>query len=190
MAALTALAPAEKSLGVNVRIVYLHGAWVWTALITLGAAGVSGFLALITNRPALHAWSRALGWSGLIFWFAYLPLSAWASETNWNGLYLAEPRWRVALIFAVTGVLLQTGLVLINRPRWTSAANLCYILALAYALATAERVMHPPSPIFSSDSLRIQLFFIGLVGLTLLAAGLLAGFFRRLERAPQKSNSD
>ena len=31
--AMTALGPAERSLGTNVRAVYLHGAWVWAALI-------------------------------------------------------------------------------------------------------------------------------------------------------------
>jgi len=30
--------PAERSLGTNVRLVYIHGAWVWTALIAFGAA--------------------------------------------------------------------------------------------------------------------------------------------------------
>lgn len=182
VAGLAAFGPPEKTLGENVRIVYLHGAWVWTSLICLGLAALVGAAGLLRKSASLLRWSRSFGRTGVLFWVAYLPLSMWASQANWNGLYLAEPRWRVAFIFAMTGVLLQIGLALLERPTWTAAANLLYFLALSYALATAERVMHPPSPIFSSDSLRIQLFFIALVALTLLLAGLLARWWQRSER--------
>ena len=182
IAGLAAFGPPEKTLGANVRIVYLHGAWVWTSLICLGLAALVGAAGLLRRSASLLRWSRSLGRTGVLFWVAYLPLSMWASQANWNGLYLAEPRWRVAFIFAVTGLLLQIGLALLERPAWTAAANLLYFLALAYALATAERVMHPPSPIFSSDSLRIQFFFIALVALTLLLAGLVARGWQRFER--------
>ena len=108
--AVTAVGPAEKSLGTNVRVVYLHGAWVWAALICIFAAAAAGIVGLISRRDAAHYWSLALGRTGLIFWITYLPLSLWAMQTNWNGLFLSEPRWRVAAIFAVTGILLQIGL--------------------------------------------------------------------------------
>ncbi|MGB5843852.1 MAG: hypothetical protein WBG94_05370, partial [Anaerolineales bacterium] len=97
----TALGPAEKSLGTNVRVVYLHGAWVWAALICIFAAAAVGLVGLITRRNAAHYWSLALGRTGLVFWITYLPLSLWAMQTNWNGLFLSEPRWRVAMIFAI-----------------------------------------------------------------------------------------
>src|SRR5512138_2700356 len=99
--------PEEKSLGANVRIVYLHGAWVLSAEVAFLAAAVYGLIALITRRSSFHQWSAALGRTGIIFWVTYLPLSLWAMQTNWNGLFLSEPRFRLAAIFAVTGVLLQ-----------------------------------------------------------------------------------
>src|SRR3989304_9331789 len=102
---LTTVGPAERSLGTNVRVVYLHGAWVWAALAGFLAAAAAGLLALITRRTTLHYWSRALGRTGLFFWITYLPISLWAMQTNWNGLFLAEPRWRIGLIFGVAGLL-------------------------------------------------------------------------------------
>jgi hypothetical protein len=167
---LTAIGPAERSLGTNVRVVYLHGAWVWAALISILAAAIVGLVGLLTRRQSLHYWSRALGRTGLIFWVTYLPISLWAMQTNWNGLFLAEPRWRVAMIFAVGGLLLQIGITLIDKPIWASVLNLVYALILMYVLQTTEQVMHPGSPIFSSSSWRIQVYFSGLVVLTLLAA--------------------
>jgi len=167
---LTAVGPAEKTLGANVRVVYLHGAWVWTALAGFLIAGALGAAGIIARQPRLHRWSRAWGWSGLLFWATYLPISLWAMQTSWNGLYLSEPRWRLALVFAITGLLLQLGLVLLERPGWTSAGNLLYVAALLLTLANTRNVMHPPAPVLNSDSLLIRGYFFILLFFMFLAA--------------------
>lgn len=181
IAGFTLLGPQEKSLGVNVRVVYLHGAWVWTALLAFLAAAVVGLAGLLLRRQELQHWSRSLGRTGTIFWVTYLPISLWAMQTNWNGLFLAEPRWRLGLVFAVGGLLLQVGVALIEDPAWASAANLVYFLLLLLALHSTENVMHPASPILGSEAWRIQLFFSVLLALTLLAAAQLSWCIRRLE---------
>jgi hypothetical protein len=119
----------------------------------------------------------------LFFWITYLPLSMWASQLNWNGLFLAEPRWKVAFVFSVVGLLLQLGLALIDRPILASIGNVLFLVALTIGLSAADRVLHPVSPIFTSGSLRLQLFFISLVALTMLAGAQIAGWwFRRDNR--------
>jgi hypothetical protein len=181
---LTAFSPAEKTLGTNARIVYLHGVWVWAALAAFVAAGLVGLAGLLTRRESLHRWSRAIGRAGLLFWITYLPVSLWAMQTNWNGLFLAEPRWRLALVFAIGGLLLQIGLVLLEKPVWASLGNLIYLLVLFVALRTTENVMHPPSPILNSDAPRIQLYFAVLLLLMLVATWQVARWWFRLERKP------
>lgn len=183
IAGFTSLGPAERSLGANVRVVYLHGAWVWAALAAFMAAAGVGLAGLLSGKASLHHWSRALGRTGLIFWVTYLPISMWAMQTNWNGLFLAEPRWRMALAFAAGGTLLQIGLTLVEKPIWASLGNLAYVAALLLALTTTEQVMHPPAPVLTSDAWRIQLFFAGLVALTVLAAWQVARWLHRLEPA-------
>jgi hypothetical protein len=175
--------PEEKSLGANVRLVYLHGAWVLAAELAFVAAAVVGMIALILRRANLHKWSAALGRTGIIFWVTYLPLSLWAMQSNWNGLFLAEPRFRLAAIFAVTGVLLQVGLWLIDRDWITSFANILFIVVLRVVFSTAENIMHPPpSPIFNSGNYIIIGFFLALIVLTLFAAYFLTRvFFRTTE---------
>lgn len=180
IAVFTYFGPEEKSLGDNVRIVYLHGAWVLSAQINILAAAVMGLIGLLTRREAVHHWSQALGRTGIIFWVTYLPLSLWAMQANWNGLFLAEPRFRVAVIFAVAGVLLQIGLALIDKLPWTSLANLAYAISLNFVLNGAGNVLHPPpSPIFSSGNMKIEIFFIVLILLTLLAAWQLTRWWLR-----------
>jgi hypothetical protein len=174
--------PAERSLGTNVRVVYLHGAWVWAALVGLALAAFAGLAGLIMNRTFWHHWSRALGRTGLFFWITYLPISLWAMQTNWNGLYLAEPRWRVAIFFAIGGLVMQIGVTLLEKPIWASGANIIFAILLFLALNNAEQVMHPPSPVLESNALGIQLFFGGLTLLTLLAASQMARWWRQRER--------
>lgn len=183
IALLALFGPEEKSLGSNVRIVYLHGAWVMTAELAFIAAGIAGLIGLVSRRKVFYQWSSALGRTGIIFWLTYLPLSLWAMQSNWNGLFLAEPRFRLALIFAVTGVLLQLGLWLINTDWLTSLANIIFIISLRVIFATAENVMHPPpSPIFNSGNYIIIGFFIALIMLSLVAAYFLTRTFLRLSR--------
>ena len=178
IALLTFLGPEEKSLGSNVRIVYLHGAWVLAAEVAFFAAALAGLLGLVLRRDLFHAWSAALGRTGIIFWVTYLPLSLFAMQTNWNGLFLAEPRFRLAMIFVVTGILLQIGLWLFNISWLTSLANIAYIITLRVIFASAQNIMHPPpSPIFSSGLWNVIAFFIGLNILAWVAAYFLTKFF-------------
>ena len=178
IALLALFGPEEKSLGSNVRIVYLHGAWVLSAEVAFIAAALAGLAGLATKRDTFHRWSAALGRSGIIFWLTYLPLSLWAMQTNWNGLFLSEPRFRLAVIFAVTGVLLQLGLWIINIDWVTSIANVVFIVILRVIFATADNVMHPPpSPIFNSGNYMIIGFFLALIVLALVAAFFLSQFF-------------
>ena len=57
-------------------------------------------------------------------------------------------------------------------------ANLLFLVILVYVLQTTDQVMHPPSPILTSDAWRIQVYFISLIALTLLAAWQMARWWR------------
>ncbi len=172
----TALAPLEKTLGANARTIYLHGAWVWAALLLFLSAAMAGLIGLLTRRQALHRWSRALGRTGLLFWLLFLPMSLYIMQANWNGLFLDEPRFRIPLNFAVVGLLLQVGLSFFPNPQWTSIGNLAFGAALVAGMSSIQSVLHPVSPIFNTNARDIQLFFAGIFLLLLLAAW----FFARL----------
>ena len=182
IAVLALFGPEEQSLGSNVKIVYLHGAWVLAAELAFAAAALVGLLALVMRRERLHQWSAALGRTGIFFWVTYLPLSLWAMQANWNGLFLAEPRFRLALTFAIVGTLMQIGLWLVNLDWVTSLANLVFFVALRAVFATAADVMHPPpSPIFNSGLWNIIIFFVLLNIFAWLAAYFLTRWFLTLK---------
>jgi len=181
IAVLSLLGPADQTLGANVRIVYLHGAWVLTAELVFILAGLAGLIALITRRDLFYRWSTALGRAGIFFWITYLPLSIWAMQANWNGLFLAEPRFRLAVTFAVVSVLLQLGLWIINLNWLTSTTNFIFIILLLFEFSRAQYIMHPPpSPIFNSGNWQIIGFFIVLNLIVWLAAYFMTTWFLRL----------
>lgn len=183
---LTLFGPEEKSLGANVRLVYVHGAWVLTAEIAFILAALAGLLGLLLRRDLFHAWSAALGRTGIVFWVTYLPLSMLAMQANWNGLFLAEPRFRLAMTFAITGVLLQIGLWMMNTKWLTSLANILFIIILRIIFSTAENVMHPPpSPIFNSGLWNVIFFFVALNLLAWVAGFFLTKLFLRIQ--PEKA---
>jgi len=183
---LTLFGPEEKSLGSNVRLVYLHGAWVLTSELFLILAALAGLLGLVLKRDIFHAWSAALGRTGIVFWVTYLPLSMFAMQANWNGLFLAEPRFRLAMTFAVTGILLQAGLWMMNTKWLTSLANIIFIIVLRAIFATAENIRHPPpSPIFNSGLWNISFFFVALNILAWVTGFFLTKFF--LQTQPEKA---
>jgi hypothetical protein len=183
---LTLFGPEEKSLGANVRLVYVHGAWVLTAEIAFILAALAGLLGLLLRRDLFYAWSAALGRTGIVFWVTYLPLSMLAMQANWNGLFLAEPRFRLAMTFAVTGVLLQIGLWMMNTKWLTSLANILFIIILRVIFSTAENVMHPPpSPIFNSGLWNVIFFFVALNLLAWVAGFFLTKLFLRIQ--PEKA---
>jgi hypothetical protein len=195
IAVIALFGPEDVALGANVRIVYLHGAWVLTAEVAFLAAAIVGLIGLLAHfvsalkprEDGFHHWSAALGRAGIVFWVTYLPLSLWAMQTNWNGLFLSEPRFRLALTFAVVGVLLQVGLWIIHLPWLTSLANILYIVVLRVVFSSASNIMHPPpSPIFNSGNWAIIDFFLLLNLLTLLAAYFLTRWFLGLDQPPSK----
>lgn len=178
---ITFLGPAERTLGANLRLVVLHGAWVWagkTAFALAGLAGLGGLL-LFKRHSGLAGWSFALGRTGLAFWLTYLPMSLLVMQLNWGGLFFDEPRWQVPFTFGVVAVLLQAGLAVLRIDWLTCAANLAFGVALWTALGKAANILHPDSPIFGSDSTRIQFFFILLLILSLAAGVIFTLLVRR-----------
>jgi len=171
-------APSERILGGAVRIVYLHGASVWSSLLMFCAAALAGLAGLILRRESWHAWSVGLSRSATLFWWTSALLSLAAMETSWNGLYLAEPRWQLAVRFGIVAALLQIGVAIVRRPAVGSVTNLAFAAALILALTQAPTVLHPSSPIFSSASIAIRVHFLGLAGVLLLAAAWLAHSLR------------
>jgi hypothetical protein len=178
--------PLEKTLGERIRLIYFHGAWVWAGKAAFAAAAGAGLAGLALRQRVWQRASLALGRTGMVFWITYLPMSLLIQQMNWGGIFWDEPRWRIPLMFGITGLFLHAGLTLIEDLRLSSAANLVFGVALWSALASIQNVLHPDSPIYQSEAFRIQLFFTALVVLSLIFAAGTAWLFYQINTARWK----
>jgi hypothetical protein len=181
-----ALTPLERTLGANIRLIYFHGAWVWAGKFAFAAAAAFGLAGLVIRRwdhPAAR-WALAAGRAGLFFWATYLPMSLLVMQLNWGGLFLDEPRFRTPLMLGIVGVLLHAGFVLLEYPSWlVEVGSLAFGVALWWALGVTANVLHPDSPVYTSDSLLIEVFFTVMTVLAVVFGAQLTAWFHRLKKA-------
>jgi hypothetical protein len=165
-----ALAPEEKSLGQGIKVVYVHVALTWTGLTGILLLGLLGLGVLVTGRAAWLKWAQSAGWAALILFGGGFAMSMWAARINWGAVFWDEPRTRMA------GNIIALTLIVLLLNAWRTPVRLRGLLALVpaiftlYWVATTRLVLHPQSPILTSDSRAIQFTFFGLFALFSLAA--------------------
>lgn len=178
--------PQEKTLGSSIRLIYFHGAWIWTGILLFAGAGLLGFAALLWKNKNLFAWCHAAGLAGLFYWLTYLPMSLWVMNVSWGGFFFDEPRWRVPFTFAIVGTLLQFGLWLMNSKQITAVANTLFAAALIMALASLTSILHPESPVLQSNSSLLKTLFLLLFSVSFAGGITLSAVIRSWLTAREK----
>jgi hypothetical protein len=174
------LAPAESRLGNLVKLVYVHGALVWTGLLVFSLAGFLGFVALAA-RHLFHVdvkartWYRgteAAGLAALVIWLIYTLSAVLVTGLTW-GQWIAwnEPRVRATAMILFAAVALAVVARLVNHHDFTAAVNLVMGIAPWIAVSAVEAIRHPVDPIGGSGSVAIRVFYL-LIQLTVLALAL------------------
>jgi hypothetical protein len=174
------LAPAESRLGSLVKLVYVHGALVWTGLLAFSLAGLLGLVALVLrhlfgSEERAKTWYRgtqAAGLAALVIWVVYA-ISAvvvtgltWGQWVAWN-----EPRVRATGMILVAALALTVVARLVNHRDFTAVVNLLMGIVPWIAVTAAEAIRHPVNPIGGSGSAAIQVFYL-LIQLTVLGLAL------------------
>ncbi len=161
------LSPEDRTLGVQTKLVYFHGALILASLLLYAAAAVAALVYLVgrENRAfgaATGAWLAAVAANAVS-----LPTGLHAAQVIWGGFLWNEPRVMAnAVTLLLSLVVLGVSLVSTNRR----GVALLYAVAAGVFLAMirqAGRIMHPVNPIGRSDSWPIKLSFLALLVLVL-----------------------
>lgn len=187
LAALLLFSPAEATLGSVVKLVYLHGALQRVSVWAYAGAALVGIALLALRRPALTAWSQALTETALIFWVAHFAVSVPAQMMAWGGIAWNEPRVAGAIWIASVTAIVYVVALWIERPRWWALAALANFGVVLVILQGAVNILHPLSPILSSDSAAIKGFYGAIVLVSVLLGIVLTVDLERradLGRAP------
>jgi hypothetical protein len=162
------LLPPEQTLGVIIKVVFLHGALVQTGLLLFALGGLLGLALLAWDRPALLAWALAVQETAVLLWIAYALSSMVTTKLAW-GQWIAwdEPRVRASinvLWFCIAAWLLVRW---VNNRTFTGLANLAVAIMAWVLIRGASLVRHPFNPIGDSTSSAYGWFFIA-IGVTVL----------------------
>jgi hypothetical protein len=177
------LSPAESRLGNLVKLVYVHGALVWTGLLAFSVAGLLGLVALVVRRPPWYRATRAAGLGALVVWGVYV-LSAmavtgltWGQLVAWN-----EPRVRATGLILVAAVVLFMVARLVDQADFTAIVSLVMGVVPWVLVGQADAIRHPVDPIGGSGSSAIQGFYwLIVVTIALLAGTLIVWLWAGME---------
>ncbi len=152
------LSPAEASLGEAVKLVYMHAALMWVAFGLLTVAAVLGLAYLGFRRPSLIAWSNGsvVAAIGLLLGTGLLGLLT--AKVTWGGINWSEPRLTMLGQILLIGVAVIAVAKLSPSSALQAVANIFLGGVAWWLLFSTERVVHPDSPIFASDSIAIKVF--------------------------------
>lgn len=185
LAVILLIAPEDRTLGSNTRLVYLHGAFIVASLFFYALGGILGLAYVLFQREkaftaAGKAWIAAVAANAVSY-----PLGLYAAKVIWGGLFWGEPRFITNATMLLVSMLV-TGVALLSSNR--RGVALLYPVTAGFfgiLLLQTGRVMHPVNPIGRSESWAIKLSFLALFLLVLaLAWGALRPFVWRDKRPP------
>lgn len=167
------LSPAERTLGQTVKLVYLHGALVRTAMILFVISLPAHLVALITRRNAWLAWGQAFSWTAVTVWLVHTLVSMMTTYAAW-GVFIAwfEPRTRFTFILAAVGLIIGGVAYLIADDRFTALVFALLAGLVLLLLPQLGFIQHPLDPIGTSPSTEIQIFYAAIGLVSLLMGGL------------------
>jgi hypothetical protein len=173
------LAPAEQTLGQAVKLVYLHGALVRTAIVIFAASLPVNLLALFRDQENWTAWGKALTWGAVVVWLAHTLFSMVTTYVTW-GIPIAwfEPRTRFTFGVAGVSVIFVVAAHLANNVRFSSLAFTILAGLVLSLLPRLGIIQHPLDPIGTSTSNTIRAFYAAILLVTLILSGLLVTWFR------------
>ena len=170
LAAIVLLAPDEKTLGQGIKSIYVHVTLTWTGMFGLTVAGLLGLVTLANGSQRIDSWAQTIGWVALALFAAGLVMSLVAAQVNWNGVFWAEPRTNAALQIVAVGLIVQILNTWLRSTRLRGALHLGVLVFMTWTMWRTELVLHPRSPIVTSDSMAIQATFASLFALCLAAS--------------------
>jgi hypothetical protein len=168
------LAPPESRLGNLVKLVFVHGALVWSGLLSFTVAGMLGLVSSAAHHllgslaPAAQrratAWYRgteAAGLAALIIWVATVFSSmavtglTWGQIIAWN-----EPRVQATGLILLAALVLLIVARLVANPDFTAIVSVLMGIVPWILVQRAGVIRHPVDPIGGSESEAIQYFYL------------------------------
>lgn len=175
------LSPTERTLGQTVKLVYIHGALVRTAILLFALGIPLNLLGAFRPSGGRLVWGKAVVWAAVLIWLAHTLFSMITTYAAW-GIFIAwyEPRTRFTFILAGVSLVIIGAAWFVDDARFT-ATVFAILGGLVLGLMPQLGVMqHPLDPIGTSTSDSIRWFYAAILIITIGLGGLLTLWLRGL----------
>lgn len=177
-------------MGVTIRPVYLHVSATVAGMTMLYAAAGLGLLRTAGLLPRVDGWLRRVWIAGVVMFALGFGLSLLAAQVAWGGIFWAEPRIRASV-----GVLAVGMMAWAVAPKVTGrmGGHLLWPAALSVImvmLSTAQRVIHPESPVQDVTPWSIRGTFYGLTAIMFVVGLSVIQMMPAEEPVPESMGTD
>jgi hypothetical protein len=162
--------PAEQTLGQGMKWVYIHVAFIWTAMLGMLIVGGLSLLQVFSDQAGWRLWGRAASWVTLGLLALAILTSVIVMQVNWGGISWDEPRTQSLLRATAVWIIAHIAGPWIPDRR---VRGLLVAVAIAVALLPMRfgpLVIHPQDPLGMSSSNAIRLDSVALFGVALAAS--------------------
>lgn len=166
-------------MGQTVKLVYIHGALVRTAIVLFTIGIPLNLLGAFRPAGAWLIWGKAVVWAAVLIWLAHTLFSMVTTYAAW-GIFIAwyEPRTRFTFILAGVSLVIVGAAWFVDDARFT-AAVFAILGGLVLGLMPQLGVLqHPLDPIGTSTSNSIRWFYAAILIISMGLAGLLTLWLR------------
>ena len=166
-------APAEKTLGKILSLIYLHIGFVYGALLLFLVSTFSAAVFLLRRRLKFLSLSETAFRLAFVAWVVYLVLSALIAIMSWGSINWQEPRWIIGVnifFFSMMAVLVAWWLGREKAVYLYLPAGILFVLYWS----TRTSQLHPYAPIRMSESAAIKATAVVSVVATVISLLLLA----------------
>jgi hypothetical protein len=189
LALLLWLSPGERTLGQIVKLVYLHGALVRTAVMLLAVSLPINVVALINGKENWLDWGKALSWAAIGIWLAHTLASMITTYAAW-GVFIAweEPLTQFTFNLAGVGLVVLVVTQLVANPRFSALVFSLLAGVVLVLLPSLGIIQHPLDPIGSSTSATIRIFYAAILVTTLAIGRLLVVWLQeKISASPEET---
>ncbi len=164
------LAPEDKSLGPMLKLVYLHGALIYTGLLLFLAAGLVSLMSLLRKRQGFSL-LFSIERTAIIFWVAATIIGDLTSVLAWGGLNFSEPRFSATIIISLLSISVYFISTAMDNYKIVSFLGIGLAASVWVLMSNSGKILHPDNP-FGVSEPSIKLFFI-MISLVFFIASIL-----------------
>lgn len=154
---LALLSPEEQTLGSMLRLVFVHAALMWVSFFMYTLAAVLSLLYLVGGKQSHFLWGESSVRTAMLILLVTGLLGLITAKITWGGIIWQEPRMAMLAKMLLASAFAFILSFVISK-KIIAVVNVLLGATIWWLLLGTQKIIHPNSPIFTSNSTAIKVF--------------------------------